>query len=87
MTTKDNDYYDTPEECLHCVLWPVIKKFCLEHPDGYVENMLLALADVIGDQLATKGSTPYREEFIDTINRRIRERTEFISAEMQKATA
>jgi hypothetical protein len=49
--THDND-------CLHCALWPVINKFCREHPDGCVEDVLIALTDVIGDILMFKRSVP-----------------------------
>ena len=65
-------------DCLHCDLWPVIKKFCTEHPGGCVEDVLDALADVIGDQLATEGSMPYQHEFIHKINDRIYERIEHV---------
>ncbi len=65
------------DDCLHCLLWPVIHEFCRTHPDGVVYDVLMALADVIGDQLASDGSTPYREEFIRDINRRIKQRIEW----------
>jgi hypothetical protein len=61
-------------DCLHCDLWSVIKKFCAEHPNGCIEDVLNALADVIGDQLASEGSAPYQDEFIRKItvlNKRI----------------
>lgn len=64
MTEHDND-------CLHCRLLIAMAKFCKEHPDSYAFG---ALATVIGDQLATEGSTPYQDEFIADINQRILQR-------------
>jgi hypothetical protein len=69
-------------DCLHCVLWPVINKFCREHPDGYVHDVLMALADVIGDQLASDGSMPHLNEFTRDIVDRIAERTAFVRKEI-----
>jgi hypothetical protein len=71
------------DDCLHCVLWPVIRKFCAEHPDGCVQDVLDALAYVIGDQLMSKGSRPHQEEFIRRVNDQIRERIEFVKKEMR----
>jgi hypothetical protein len=72
------------DDCLHCMLWPVIQKFCREHPDGYVLDVLMALADVIGDQLASDGSAPLQDEFIGDINHRIVERIEFVRGKMRR---
>lgn len=69
------------EDCLHCDLWPVINKFCADHPNGVVEDVLMALADVIGDQLASEGSAPYQDEFIGKINDRIKRRIEHVRAQ------
>jgi hypothetical protein len=62
------------DDCLHCALWPVIHEYCRAHPDGVVYDVLMALAAVIGDQLASAGSTPYREEFIRDVEHGIRRR-------------
>ena len=67
------------DDCLHCRLWPVIHKFCDDHPDE--DNFLMALADVIGDQLASDGAMPHRHEFLDEINRRIERRIEIVRAD------
>jgi hypothetical protein len=75
MSQTPNQHGD---DCLHCALWPAINAFCRAHPDGVVHDVLMALADVMGDQLATDGSTPYQEEFIRDINRRIKERIEWV---------
>jgi hypothetical protein len=64
-------------DCLHCLLWSVIGKFCREHPGRDSEDLLMSLAAVIGDQLATPESAPLQDEFIATINRRIKQRIAF----------
>jgi hypothetical protein len=84
MTTNKKNAED--QDCLHCVLWPVIRKFCAEHPNGYVTDVLDALADVIGDQLASEGSRPYQEEFILRVEKRIRKRIRFGLAHLKQKT-
>jgi hypothetical protein len=65
------------DDCLHCMLWAAIGKFCREHPGHDSEDLLTSLAAVIGDQLVSPGSAPLQDEFIDTINRRIKQRIAF----------
>ena len=74
---------DVDDDCLHCELLSAITKFKRENPDicGCVECMLDALASVIGDQLSSEGSTPYRDEFMATIHRRIQLRLNYYKEE------
>jgi hypothetical protein len=66
---------NSPDHCLHCLLLKAISTFYHEHPRSQdTDGPLKFLADVIGDQLASPLSTPLREEFINTINRRIEHR-------------
>lgn len=74
------------DACLHCLIWKVINQFCDDYPDGYVHDVLMALADVIGDVLATQ-PTSRRDEFIRDINEDILKRIEFVREEMRKEKA
>ena len=72
---KRKSKMENKDQCLHCLLLRAISAFYREHPQGEDDDgPLKFIADVIGDQLASPLSTPLREEFIDTINRRIKHR-------------
>jgi hypothetical protein len=62
------------DACLHCRVWSTIRQFCKEYPDGCVEDVIDALADVVGDQLAGDGSYPLRENFLKAFDDRVQTR-------------
>jgi len=64
--------------CLHCRLWSVIHKFCDEHPNGCVEDILIALADVASDILMFKRALPVQDKLLSEFNECIRERTDHV---------
>jgi hypothetical protein len=60
-------------DCLHCNIWPVIHRYCEEHPQGCLQDVFNGLTDVIGDMLSRE-RPPDQEEYIRRIDRRMRER-------------
>jgi hypothetical protein len=72
-------------DCLHCVLWPVINRFCEEHPDGSMNDVFCAIADVLGDMIAHEPPGE-RLERIEYIGRRLEERFNAV-LEMKKGSS
>lgn len=72
------------EDCLHCILWPVINGFCSSHPDGNMRDVYRALAYVLGDCLSGDAKAE-RKETIAYIIDRIKARTKFVDAERRKS--
>jgi hypothetical protein len=69
------EIYDK-SDCLHCVLWSAINRY-RDDPGGHDKDILLALADVVGDELASKAAylpAPHQEQYVREINERIRKR-------------
>jgi hypothetical protein len=72
---------DMDEDCLHCVLKPPINDYCDRHPDGDVTDVLLALADVVGDLLALDKFAPHQTEILDKLGPWIKERIAYVEEE------
>jgi hypothetical protein len=58
----DDECQQQQQDCLHCFLWPIIKRYCHEHPDGCVDDVMLGLADVIADYLNNKNARPLQDK-------------------------
>jgi hypothetical protein len=64
-------------------IWRVIHRFCEEHPNVCADDIFNALADVVGDQLASIGSHPLRESFLKTFNDRMQTRIKAVRENAQ----
>ena len=64
------------DACMHCALWQVVRDFEARHPDGCVEDVLIALADVIGDLVGFDSSAPFEAEYLRIIDNQIKARIE-----------
>jgi hypothetical protein len=55
-------------DCLHCRLWEIIHR---EHPDGGADDVIIAVADVIGDYLNNKHARPLQDQLWQQTRERI----------------
>jgi hypothetical protein len=78
VETDIGDYLDETKhgkDCLHCQLRATIRTFCATHPDSdYAEDIMAAVAAVIGDQLANEESSPFVSSDIRTVARWAKQR-------------
>jgi hypothetical protein len=74
-------------DCLHCDLLLGVVEYQRTHPcdceKGFttcvsLKEVVEALGDIIGDQLASEGSWPHRDYFLRLIDERFKIRSEFM---------
>jgi hypothetical protein len=74
IEAKEEKCKQQRRDCLHCDLWPVIHRFCAEHPNGCVQDLVDAVAQAMGDFLGRKDVEPARERLWQQTRERIRTR-------------